>query len=277
VAKPETGGNFSSGVRTNAIMLEVLTEIDPSNPSAATLANSLMKNARIGKWYTTQETAFALMALGKYLSGQAQPDFTGTVTADGKTFAIDTKDFKKIFYSLENNNVSISIEGTGTCFYYWQASGIPLGGVPKEFANGIKITREYLNRDGKPINLASIPLGTQVICHIKAAAQNENLENVVISDLLPAGLEIENPRLKTTPALSWLPEKNSAVIYQDIRDDRMLLFMNLKTNAEFEYYYSLRAISAGNFTVPPIASECMYNPVISGASSSGAMTVTNPE
>lgn len=277
IFEPETGGTFSSGVRTNAIMLEVLTEIDPSNPSAAVLANSLMKYARVGKWYTTQETAFGLMALGKYLSMQSKPDFTGTVTVDGNSFKIDTKNFKQSFRELGNNNVSISITGTGTCFYYWQASGIPLKGGPMEFTNGIKVTRQYLDNKGQPLDPSNIPLGTQVICHITAVAEDQKLENVVINDLLPAGLEIENPRLKTTPVLAWLPERNSPVTYQDIRDDRMLLFVDLTPNNEFEYYYSLRAISSGNFTIPPIASECMYNPVIGGASSSGAMTIINSE
>ncbi|MBD3217066.1 MAG: hypothetical protein GF310_02230, partial [candidate division Zixibacteria bacterium] len=277
IFEPETGGNFSSGVRSNAIMLDVLAQIDPENPSAAVLARSLMEQAEAGRWYTTQENAFALMALGKYLKGREKPDFTGTVQIGGETFNINTEDFKRIFADLENTNASVSIEGQGACYYYWQAGGIPIDYAPEEYTRGIEIKRRYLDNRGSEIDLKNVPLGTQVICHITAEAENVDLKNVVISDLLPAGFEIENPRLKTTPNLSWLPEKSSEVTYSDIRDDRMLLFTDLNPSQKFEYYYSLRAISAGEFSIPPVAAECMYNPVISGAGSSGTVIVRGYE
>jgi uncharacterized protein YfaS (alpha-2-macroglobulin family) len=97
---------------------------------------------------------------------------------------------------------------------------------------------------------------------------------VVINDLLPSGLEIENPRLKTSARLSWIPQEAAAIDYQDIRDDRLLIFANLYPGREIKYYYSVRAISAGEFKVPPVSGECMYNPLIGSSSSSGAMTIT---
>jgi uncharacterized protein YfaS (alpha-2-macroglobulin family) len=273
IFEPETGGNFSSGVRSNAIMLDVLTQIDPENPSAAVLANSLMESAEAGRWYTTQENAFALMALGKYFGGKEKPDFTGTVRVGRQTYQITTEDFKKVLTDIDDKSVRISITGKGTCYYYWQSSGVPTDYAPEEYTRGIKITRRYLNSNGVEIDLRNVALGEQVICHIMAEAENDALKNVVINDMLPAGLEIENPRLKTTPNLSWLPEKSSQATYSDIRDDRMLLFTNLKPGESFEYYYSLRAVSAGQFSIPPVAAECMYNPVISGAASSGTVIV----
>jgi uncharacterized protein YfaS (alpha-2-macroglobulin family) len=99
------------------------------------------------------------------------------------------------------------------------------------------------------------------------------LSNVIISDLLPAGFEIENPRLKTTPRLSWIPGQAAPVSFQDIRDDRVLIFTDLTPGRKFEFYYSLRAISAGQFKMPPVSAECMYNPLVAGAASSGVVTV----
>jgi uncharacterized protein YfaS (alpha-2-macroglobulin family) len=97
----------------------------------------------------------------------------------------------------------------------------------------------------------------------------------VINDLIPAGFAIENPRLKTTPSLAWIPRLPTAPEYQDIRDDRLLLFADLPAHGRkgLLYYYSLRAVSAGEFVVPPVAAECMYNPLIAGASSSGRLNV----
>jgi uncharacterized protein YfaS (alpha-2-macroglobulin family) len=274
IFEPETGGSFNSGVRTNAIMLDVLTEIRPNSPSTAALAKSLIDDAKIGRWYTTQDNAFALIALGKYFRHQETPDFTGIVEIEGdSTYPITTEDFKLIRNNLADKKVNISIRGEGECYYYWQSSGIPVINAPEEYIRGIKISRTYLDADGNPLDLTNVALGTQVICHIEAQAVDKKLENVVINDLLPAGFEIENPRLKTTPLLSWLPEREAAIDYEDIRDDRLLLFADLYPNRSFEYYYSLRVVTAGVFKIPPVAAECMYNPLISGASSAGIITI----
>ncbi|HQL24309.1 MAG TPA: hypothetical protein PKY95_07810, partial [candidate division Zixibacteria bacterium] len=129
---------------------------------------------------------------------------------------------------------------------------------------------------GNPLELDSVRLGDQVICRIEAIAERDNLSHVAINDLLPAGFAVENPRLKTTPRLAWIPRESAAIGNSDIRDDRVLLFVDLNPKTAVVYHYSLRAVAAGEFQVPPIAAECMYNPVIAGASGSGVLTVRRP-
>ena len=277
--EPETGGRFDSGVRSNAILLEVLNDIDSENPSCAVLAKALMDEARLGRWYTTQATAYALMSLGKYLRGQDVSDFTGKLKVSGdSTYSISTDDFKIVRNDLGGKQVTMSIDGSGVGYYYWQASGVPSEGAPAEYKRGISVTREYLDVDGNPFNINVVPLGEQVVCHISARAIDTRLENVVVSDLIPAGFEVENLRITTTPKLSWTKEKSRGRLdYMDIRDDRVLLFTTLETKNSMDFYYTLRAISAGKFAIPPVAAECMYNPLVAGASSSGTMIIKNGE
>ncbi len=271
---PETGGNFSSGERTNAILLDVLLAIDPDNTSIPVLAQSLMNGAQAGRRYTTQSTAFALMALGKYFKGKGIDNFTGQLKISGAaTYAIDTNSFSRQWGGIDGKEVTISIEGKGTCFYYWQASGVSLSHADDEFDRGIVVRREYMDESGAPIDLANVPLGTRVVGRITAQAKDKTLYNAVINDLIPAGFEIENPRLKTSPALSWIKDSNIKVDRHDIRDDRLLIFATLYHSRRLEFHYSLRAVSAGEFVIPPVAAECMYNPLIAGAASSGRVTI----
>ncbi len=272
--EPETGGNFNSGVRTDAILLTVLNSLEPQSPSCAVLAKSLMDQATVNRWYTTQENAFGLMALGKYLKGQPAVNFTGKLSIAGDTvLTFGVADFKVNRKRIGGKSVSLSLTGTGPAYYYWQASGVPTGTKIEEFSRGIVLQRQYLNADGQPLNLDSVQVGAQIICKITATAKDQILYNVCINDLLPAGLEIENPRLQTTPRLAWLPANKGSIQNQDMRDDRFLLFATLTPGQTLEFHYSLRAVSTGAFTIPPIAAECMYNPLIAASASSGAITI----
>jgi uncharacterized protein YfaS (alpha-2-macroglobulin family) len=274
LGEPEDGGNFSSGVRTNAILLNLLLEVDPENASTFALAKSLLDDSRLNRWDNTQSTAFALMSLGKFFRTVGHSAFTGELRIEGlDSYRIDTSDFTLVREDLGGRTITIEIDSAGPCFYFWQASGIPLSPVVEEFERGIRIRREYLNAGGEPIDPGAVSLGSQVIGHVTIEAIDKRLRNVVVSDLLPAGFEIENPRLATTPNMPWLPKEGATPEYQDIRDDRLLLFTHLSPGGPMNFYYGLRAIAAGEFTIPPVAAECMYNPLIAGSSSAGGLVV----
>ncbi len=274
LTEPETGGTFRSGVRVDAIALEILMAVTPDNPSVDVIAKSLMERASAGRWYTTQENAFALMAIGKYFKKSGSMSFKGTLGITGKAYPIDSTGFKLTRSDIGGKQATLEItEGDGTAFYYWQASGVPTQGAAMEFDRGIKVRREYLTEDAALVDLSKVKLGDRLVVVVSIESTDRQLENVIIADLLPAGVEIENPRLKTTPRLSWIPTETSPVDYQDIRDDRILIATRLWPQRVYKYYYSVRAVSAGDFKIPPVSAECMYNPLIASSASSGAMHV----
>ncbi|MCP4632481.1 MAG: hypothetical protein GY855_06105, partial [candidate division Zixibacteria bacterium] len=262
----------------NAILLDILSEITPDNPAVPELVKAISEDLYVGRWYTTQSNAWALMALGKFFKTQEGPDYEGVIFVEGKEYkTFDIQDINIFDSTLGGKDIRISIQGAGNCYYYWQGSGVSTSGVAREFDNSLRVRREYLNANGKRLNLNSIQLGDQVVVRITAKATDKNLQNVVINDMLPACFEIENPRIKTSAKLSWLPRNSRDVSYMDVRDDRLLLFNDLRSGKEFVYYYLLRAIASGEFRIPPIAAECMYDPTISSAGSSGAITVTETD
>ncbi len=61
--------------------------------------------------------------------------------------------------------------------------------------------------------------------------------------------------------MKW-PNDRSHPDYQDIRDDRINLFINLSgyssTRAQ-HYYYLVRAVSKGTFQMGPVGADAMYN------------------
>ena len=276
--EPETGGFFNSSVRANAILLEILSEITPENPSIPVLIDAITEDLTINRWYTTQGTAWGLMAIGKYLKSQVTPNYNGTITVNGKrykNFSVEPLKFKDS--ALANGRIEISINGTGNCYYYWQASGVPSTGLIEEYDKRLKTRREYLNNNNEHLDLNRVKLGDQIIVKLTAEALDKDLENVIINDLLPTCLEVENPRLETSGRESRKGSRSSPTDYMDIRDDRLLLFTSLTKGRAYTYYYTARVIAAGDFLVPPVSGECMYDPTIRSAGSSGRISINDLE
>lgn len=277
-APRETGGNFNSSTRENAIMLEVLNEIDPEHPSIPLLveaiADRLKKHSHY--YYTTQGTAFGFMALGKSLRGRKTADYQGKVWWDGELVApFDTENTVIKKEGGEGKGIKIKIDGQGPCYYYWYFSGIRKGAYFEEYDKGLKVNRVYLDRWGYPLDYQNIKQSDVVVAKITMTTQADNLDNVIITDMLPAGLEIENPRLGSRNVISWIGNKSIVPDYMDIRDDRLNIYLNLRKGRTVKFYYMLRAVTTGRFVLPPVKGEAMYDPFKSSVANSGQIRVVS--
>jgi hypothetical protein len=273
----ETGENFNSPIRSRAIMLEVLAEFDANNPSIPVLVEELNKSADNGRWDTTQENAFAFLALGKIMKKQSQGKYTGTAAIDGKLYTkFDVQSQKFSDKDWAGKKVTIEIKGEGTCYYSWRADGIPSKLSIDEYDNDLMVRRHYLNEQGIPVDHSSFKQGDLIIAKITVKALTQSLENVAIVDLLPAGFEIENPRLQSRKGVDWIGENEFQPIYMDIRDDRLILYGDFEFGKEETFYYGIRAVTEGTFILPPIRGEAMYAPMKASVASSGKIVVGRP-
>jgi len=101
---------------------------------------------------------------------------------------------------------------------------------------------------------------------------DQNYKNVVLVDLLPAGFEVENPRLASSDT-SDLSEKDMVDPQKiDIRDDRILVFTDVADGAH--YRYVVRAVTQGKFKLPAVSAECMYDPSITSVNGAGEITIS---
>ena len=73
-------------------------------------------------------------------------------------------------------------------------------------------------------------------------------------DSLPGGLEIENPRLRTSDQTL----ESAPADHVQFLNDRVVLFATARPG-ETVFRYALRAVAAGSFAAPPIQASCMYN------------------
>ncbi|HEX7184844.1 MAG TPA: alpha-2-macroglobulin [Thermoanaerobaculia bacterium] len=272
----QTGSNLNSTIRNRALLLLALLDATPNSPRIPGLVDRLSRDAgEIPQW-TTQEEAFTLLALGQLAQRQAKmPAYSGSVLVDGKKVG-----------SFTNKTAKIAIRGagpvriqmnsgykSGAAFFSLLTRGVPTDEAFKPETAGLEIERTFLNREGQALDLNAVRQGDLVVIKTRVRSVSGPVQNVVIVNLLPSGLEVENPRLQTTEQTAWITDANLNLAYMDLRDDRILLFTNLPPDSWQTHYALVRAVAPGSFRVPPVQAEAMYNPAIRATGERGTMEV----
>ena len=259
VANTETGGSFSSDIRDEAMSLDVLLNVDPSNAQIPEMAKHISDNLKQRNWYNTQELVFGFLALGKISRLQGISTATAEIKIDGKKIADFTgADLKIPSSQLKNGKTEITAGGRGNLYYFWEEEGISAGGTMKETDNYLKVRKRFFDRNGNPISGNVFKQNELIIVQISLEKTFSNdIQNVVITDLLPAGFEIENPRTKDIPGMDWIKDAYTPTAL-DVRDDRINLFVNAE-NLRQNYYYAVRAVSPGVYKMGPVSADAMYD------------------
>jgi uncharacterized protein YfaS (alpha-2-macroglobulin family) len=251
-------GSFYSPIRDEGLILNALVSTDPNNPQIPGIARQLSRQMKQAGWLSTQERAFGLLALGKIARQNARSTATATLTIDGKPAGtFDGKDLT--LRNVANRNLNIRTAGTGSLYYFWETEGISASGQVREEDAYLKVRRQFLTRDGAPLGRPEFRQNDLVVVKLtlEAADAAGEVKNVAVTDLLPAGLEIENPRIGALRELNWAKDA-STPDYLDVRDDRINLFTTANGKPK-NFYYLCRAVSKGTFKLGPVNADAMYN------------------
>lgn len=134
--------------------------------------------------------------------------------------------------------------------------------VPKTpLKQGIEVVREYRDAQGNVVD--HVALGAELEVHIQIRALDDRyLTNIAIIDLLPGGFEVIRDSVKS-----------DYLDYSDIREDRVILFTGVGTDAK-EIVYRIKATNPGHYLAPAVYAESMYDPSITANGIAGTMGVT---
>lgn len=289
--RPEYLGDYGTRLRDDALMIALVHERKLARPEYDRRAVSLGRELDVRRnsgwlWLSTQEQV-ALARLGKALMVDQKKLVSGTWSLGGES---ETVAPGKVFgRSLDHaalvRGARFVPEGQPPLYASLDVSGIPRT-PPAADERQIGIERRYYTTDGKEWNGGTLKEGEALIVRV-GITPHVTMPDALFTDLLPAGLEIENFNLGD--AKQWadvvvdgisVSDRGSAadVKHEEFRDDRYVAALKLGSGDTAKLFYLVRAVTPGTYTVPPPLVEDMYRPDIRGVGRSkvGTITVVQP-
>jgi uncharacterized protein YfaS (alpha-2-macroglobulin family) len=261
--------DYGSALRDAAALVSLASE---GNAPRATLTQAVarVEVARgLTPYTSTQENAWLVLA------SRALSKETMTLDLDGAP--IKTALYRS-YQAAEMAGKPIKITNTGEAPVQAvvSVSGSPITPEPAA-SNGFKIERSYFTLDGKPADVSKAKQNDRFAVVLKITEAKPEYGHIMVSDYLPAGLEIDNPHLVSsgdTGTLDWI-EDGEEPENTEFRDDRFTAAIDRASddNSVFTVAYVVRAVSPGRYVLPQAYVEDMYNPSRYGRTGTGSVEV----
>jgi len=274
---------YGSSDRDEAMILETLLLMNRER-DALQQAKVVSKNLSQENWFSTQSTAFALMAMGRLaekLSGSL--DFTWTWNGKQQPAVKSAKAVfeKEISTSPKSGTVAVKNQGKGALSVDLITRTQLLNDTLPAISDNLRMDIRYASMDGKPMSVNDIRQGTDftAIASISNTSGTTDYTNLALTHIIPSGWEVYNEKMTVPEAEPQETTDSSGNVsgqytYQDIRDDRVLTYFNLRRGETKIFTIRLQATYAGNFILPAVQCEAMYDVNVQARSKAGRTTVS---
>lgn len=266
----ESNTTFGSPARDKSIALEALVLTDAVT-EAMDVARDIAENLS-GGWYTTQEVSFASNAMSRLSSVVGNANLSAEVKQGDKTVSVKAANAVKSM-PLDTRTGSVEIANSSEAsIYATLITSVNPGFRDKVEArsNGLKLKVTYLSESGKVMSPLEIRQGTDFTVDITVGntSGTRDYTNLALTEMIPSGWEIVNDRLFYGEA------SGAAFSYRDIRDDRVCWFFDLAKGSSKTFRIKMHASYQGEFVLPAVKCEAMYDPRTSANTASALARVT---
>ena len=273
---------YGSSDSDEAMILETLILMKRQR-DALQQAKVVSKNLSQEDWFSTQSTAFALMAMGRLaekLSGTL--DFVWSWNDKQQPAVKSAKAVfeKEIATTPKSGTVSVKNQGKGALSVDLITRTQLLNDTLPAISDNLRMDIRYANLNGTPLSVNDIIQGTDfmAITSISNISGTSDYTNLALTHIIPSGWEIYNERMVApeteNAAADGSGQSVSKYSYQDIRDDRVLTYFNLRRGETKVFTVRLQATYAGNFILPAVQCEAMYDVNVQARSKAGRTIVS---
>jgi uncharacterized protein YfaS (alpha-2-macroglobulin family) len=228
-----------------------------------TLVKSLSDALCEPRWFSTQTTAYSLLAIAKFTGDVKEGRSmnlqyrlgTGQWQTVQSTAAI--KQIEIPITGSQGGQVEVKNQGTTVVYARVTLSGQPAVGDQVAYESNLKMTVAYKTMDGRAMNPKAIEQGTDFVAEVTISHPGllGTYDNMALSQIFASGWEIANARMDgfSSTTAGNVPE------YQDIRDDRVYTYFDLTRSYSHTYRLVLNASYVGRYYLPTVYCEAMYD------------------
>jgi uncharacterized protein YfaS (alpha-2-macroglobulin family) len=276
-AYTEQGNTYGSDLRDAAIVADALVTMGEL-AKAAGVVQRIGVQLSSDNWYSTQSTAFGLMAvarlaqrseLGKGMSYSVQ--HAGKTTPYTSSKAIAHKELEK-----PDRASTIAVSNTGKNLLYVRLvrRGTPVAGDERPLSNSLVMSVEYQLMDGSTVDPKRIEQGTdfRAVVRVTHPGVARNYQQLALTQVFPSGWEIRNMRLEGSDAAM----RTDPYTYRDQRDDRVMTYFDLRQGRTHTYTVLLNASYTGRYYLAGAHVEAMYDHTVNARSAGTWVEVVPP-
>lgn len=283
--------DYGTPLRDASLMIALTHERGIAKPAFDARAVDIGREVDVRRnrgWvYLSTQEQIALARLGRALSSDQRKRVGGTLREGEveETVPAATMVGRSYDGAGLRRGVRFMPSGEPPMYANIDIAGVPRSAPAADFSV-LKVERRLYGTDGKPWTPAPLKEGEALIVAVSVVSDRD-MPDALLTDLLPAGLEVENFNL--SDATQWadvvidgvqLTERGGAatVQHEEYRDDRYVAALKLDSGRTARVFYLVRAVSPGSYTAPPPLVEDMYRPQLRGVGTSvpARITVVQP-
>lgn len=277
-------GDHGSALREQAAMLYLLLRYKVDLPQQAEAVSNLTELMHNRDHFSAQEQLFLFLAGIKYEDKRQSAwqavlqTGTDSVNLSGKA-----SHFQSLGADAFHKGVRLTAMGKQPLHVVLSVDGYPES-VPAPDSDPVEVQRNWYSMDGKLVQPKDIKPGQLLLTHLMLSSA-VNLRDALVTDWLPAGFAMEYASLPNNEALQVLQLEgmdkpvaellgSSSLRTEALLADRYVAALPLSAKARHHLFYVVRAVSAGEFAIPPAQVEDMYRPELNGTGAvSGSLSI----
>ncbi|HEU5076262.1 MAG TPA: hypothetical protein VFU02_18845, partial [Polyangiaceae bacterium] len=290
--------SFDSDTRALSQASLALFHVKPTSPELPELVSQLVQ---LDEGYTTQATAYRLLALAEHVKAQAEGtppvvtldglplEPTGKFAGGGRSYQLPLSELKgrerRLVLSADpSRHVAFSVAADYTVPYASPSAVKNASAVSGE--NGPDLYRMFTTPDGAPVDLSQVQAGqvlrVALLARRSDGREAEPLRYLSITDALPAGFEAVDTSLETVarvaeagsahPFHQWLGA-SPRPDHLELDTTKVKIYFDAPNQAAVAVSYLVRATTRGSYVLPRASAELMYEPHSTSFSDAGRVTV----
>ena len=220
----------------------------------------------------TQELAFTTTAMRRLAMKVGSGSLSAEVRQGGNTTTVKTaKSIHSMSVDTRDGDIEVTNTTDGTIYATLITSVRPeVGDRVEAKSSGLSLKVVYSTESGRILNPHDIPQGTDFTVSVSVGntSGSKDYTNLALTEMIPSGWEIVNDRLFGGEI------STAAYSYRDIRDDRVSWFFDLAKGSSKTFRIKMHASYQGEFILPAVKCEAMYDPHIAANTASGKAKVS---